>query len=146
MKSNLLLKIVVAVIFILAIVGMVMVATAGEDSSPEMASAANFVVTLAIGLLIVAAVLAIVVSLFSLLKNPAGLKKTLLGLTIFGVLFVVSYFVAQDNVVTSAIGEKILDAGSTSKWSGTGLIFSYILLAIGGVFFVVDLLRGLIKS
>ena len=44
MKSNLLLKILVAVIFVLAIVGMVMVANGGEDTSPEMASAAGFVV------------------------------------------------------------------------------------------------------
>ena len=146
MKSNLFLKILVAVIFVLAIVGIVMIANGGEATSPEMASAANFVVTLALVLLIVAAVLAVVVSLFTLLKNPAALKKTLLGLGIFGALFAVSYFASTSGAVSGANGEALLEAGSTSKWAGTGLIFSYILLAVGAVFFVVDLLKSLIKS
>ena len=146
MKSNLFLKILVAVIFVLALVGIVMIANGGEDTSPEMASAANFVVTLAIVLLIAAAALAVIVSLFTVLKNPAALQKTLLGLAIFAALFVVSYFASNNGAVFGANGESLLEAGSTSKWSGTGLIFSYILLAIGAVFFVVDLLKGLIKS
>jgi len=146
MKSNLLLKILVAVIFVLAIVGMVMVANGGENTSPEMASAVNFVVTLSLILLVVAAGLAVILSLFSLLKNPAALKKTLLGLAIFAALFAVSYFASNDGAVFGANGESLLEAGSKSKWSGTGLIFSYILLAVGAVFFVVDLLKGLIKS
>ena len=146
MKSDLFLKILVAVIFILAIVGMGMVASAGEDTSPEMASAADFVVNLAVGLLIAAAALAIVMSVFSLVKNPAALKKTVLGLAIFGALFAVSYFASSEGAVFGANNEDLLEAGSTSKWSGTGLIFSYVLLAVGGLFFVVDLLRGLIKS
>ncbi len=146
MKSNLLLKILVAIIFILAKVGILMVANGGEDTSPEMASAANFVVNLSVVLLIAAAALAVVMSLLSLMKNPAGLKKTVLGLAIFGALFAVSYFASNSGAVSGANNEALLEAGSTSKWSGTGLIFSYVLLAIGGVFFVVDLLRGLIKS
>ena len=148
MKSNLFLKILVAVIFILAIVGIVMVANGGEDSSPEMASAANFVVNLAVVLLAAAAALAVVMSLLSLFKNPAALKKTALGLGIFGILFAVSYFAANDAAIYDAQGVMLKEGqeGPTSKWSGTGLIFSYILLAIGGLFFVIDLLRGLIKS
>ena len=146
MKSNLFLKILVAVIFVLAIVGMVMVANGGEDTSPEMASAAGFVVTLALVLLVAAAALAVIVSLFTMLKNPAALKKTLIGLGIFGLLFAVSYFASSGDAVAGANNESLLEAGSTSKWSGSGLIFSYILLAIGSVFFVVDLLKSLIKS
>ena len=146
MKSNLLLKILVAIIFILAIVGIVMVANGGEDTSPEMASAASFVVNLSVVLLIAAGALAIIMSLLSLMKNPAALKKTALGLGIFGVLFAISFFASNGSAVTGANSEALLEAGSVSKWSGTGLIFSYILLAVGGVFFVIDLLRGLIKS
>jgi len=145
MKSNLLLKILVAVIFVLAIVGMVMVASAGE-ATPEETSAASFVVDLALVLLVATTILSVVASLISVFKNPAALKKTLLGLAIFGALFLVSYLFAGDEAVFGANGEDLLEAGSTSKWSGTGLIFSYILLAIGGVFFVVDLLKSLIKS
>ena len=151
MKSNLFLKILVAVIFVLAIVGMGMVLTAEEsaiveETSEDMTRAANFVVNLSIVLLVASVTLAVVMSLFSLLKNPEALKKTLLGLAIFGALFAVSYFSSDSGAVFGANSEDLLEAGSVSKWSGTGLIFSYVLLAIGGLFFVVDLVRGLIKS
>jgi len=146
MKSDLLLKILVAVIFVLAVVGMGMIAYGGEVDSVEMARATTFVVNLAIALLFLALTLSVVMSLLSLLKNPAALKKTLLGLAIFGVLFAVSYFASSSDAVFGANKESLLEAGSISKWSGTGLIFSYILLGFGGLFFVLDLLRGLIKS
>ena len=146
MKSDLFLKILVAVIFVLAVVGIVMIANGGEDTSSEMASAANYVVNLSVVLLAAAGGLAVVMSLLSLMKNPAALKKTVLGLAIFGALFAVSFFASSNGAVSGANNEALLEAGSTSKWAGTGLIFSYVLLAVGGVFFVVDLLRGLIKS
>jgi len=123
-----------------------MIANGGEPTSEEMGSAADFVVNLSVALLIAAAALAVVMSLLSLLKNPAALKKTLLGLGIFATLFAVSYFASSDAAVFGANNESLLEAGSVSKKSGTGLILSYILLAVGGLFFVVDLLRGLIKS
>ncbi|OSY88620.1 hypothetical protein WH52_02770 [Tenacibaculum holothuriorum] len=146
MKSNLFLKVLVALIFILAVVGMIMVANGGEDTSPEMASAASFMVNFAVVLLGLAAFLAVVMSLLSLFKNPAALKKTLLGLVVLGVLLAVSYFASSDGAVTGANNESLLEAGSVSKWSETGLNYSYILLVVGGVFFVWDLLKSLIKS
>ena len=146
MKSDLFLKILVAAIFVLALVGIVMIANGGEVTSPEMATATNYVVNLSLVLLIAATALAVVMSLFSLLKNPAALKKTLLGLAIFAALFAISYFASNDAAVFGTNKESLLEAGSTSKWSGTGLIFSYVLLAVAGIFFVVDLLKGLVKS
>jgi len=56
MKSNLLLKILVAIIFVLAAVGMVMVFNAGDETPDELAklnTATDFVVNLSVVLLIV---------------------------------------------------------------------------------------------
>lgn len=144
---NKVLKIVVALIALLGIVGFVMVAGA-EEKTPEMDSAADFMVNVAYFLLIAAVLVAVVLSVIALLKNPAALKKTLLGLVGLGVVLAVSYFMASDAAVYDAQGTLIKDgeAGATSKWVGTGITYSLILGAVGLVFFVWDLLKSLVKS
>lgn len=141
------LKILVGIIFILGVAGFVMVAGSEKDT-PEMASAVSFMVNLAVVLLIAAVVIAVLLSLVSLVKKPAALKKTLVSLGILAVVLAVSYFMASDAAVLDTQGVVLKDgqAGSVSKWSGTGLNISLFLLLVGGVFFVIDLLRGLIKS
>ncbi|WP_299108167.1 hypothetical protein [uncultured Tenacibaculum sp.] len=142
-----LLKVVVAIIAILGIVGFVMVAGA-EEKTPEMDSAAGFMVNVAYVLLVATVVVAVALSLFSLMKNPAALKKTLLGLVVLGVVLLIAYFTASDAAVYDAQGVLVKDgeAGATSKWVGTGITYSLILGAIGMLFFVWDLLKGLVKS
>ncbi len=139
------LKIVVAIIAVIGLAGFVMVSMA-DKNTPEMTSAVNFIVDFAFFLLIAVVFVAIVLSLLSLIKKPATLKKTLLGIVILGVVFAISYFTASDATVFDANGLTLLEAGSVSKWSGAGLTFSLVLLTIGGLFFVIDLLRGLVKS
>ncbi len=147
-KSSIILKVIVGLIFLLAFAGMYMVATAGADNSPEMASATAFLVNLTVGLLIVAGVLVVISSVFTMINHPSKLKNALIGLAVFGVFFALAYFLASDAQVFGANGDALLkgDVASVSKWSGTGLNLSYLLLAIGGVFFVFDLLKSLIKS
>ena len=142
-----LLKVVVAIIAILGIVGFVMVAGA-EEKTPEMDSAANFMVNVAYVLLIATVAVAVVLSIFALLKNPAALKKTLLGLVLLVVVLAVSYFMSSDAAVYDAQGVMLKEgqAGPTSKWVGTGITYSLILGGLGLVFFVWDLLKGLVKS
>ena len=141
------LKLLVAIISILGIVGFIMVAKA-EESTPGMDSAVAFMVNVAYFLLIASVGISIVLSLFGLFKNPAALKKTLLGLVVLGVILLVAYFTASDAAVTDAQGAIIKDgeAGATSKWVGTGITYSLILGGLGGLFFVYDLLKGLVKS
>ncbi|CAA0161771.1 hypothetical protein V3A08_07130 [Tenacibaculum maritimum] len=141
------LKGLVAIISILGIVGFIMVARAGEGT-PEMASAASFMVSIAFYLLIVVVVVTVLLSLISLLKNPAALKKTFVGLAILAVVLAVSYFTASDAAVYDAQGVVLKEgqAGATSKWVGTGITYSLLLGFVGLVFFVLDLLKGLVKS
>ena len=76
------------------------------------------------------------------------IKKTVLGLVVLGVILAVSYTFASDAAVTDVLGNVVKDgeAGPTSKWVGTGIIYSMVLGAIGLALFVLDLLKGMIKA
>ena len=95
-------------------------------------------------------IVAIVLSLCSMFRNPENLKKTLAGLGVLAVLLVVAYFLSDTAAVYDANGLKVLEGGeegsSTNKWVGTGIWYSVILGGIASLFFVWDLLKGLVKS
>ena len=92
----------------------------------------------------------IVLSLWSIFRNPENLKKTLAVLGVLAVLLVVAYFLSDTAAVYDANGLKVLEGGeegsSTNKWVGTGIWYSVILGGIASLFFVWDLLKGLVKS
>jgi len=95
-------------------------------------------------------IVAIVLSLWSMFRNPENLKKTLAGLGVLAVLLLVAYFLSDTAAVYDANGLKVLEGGeegsSTNKWVGTGIWYSVILGGIASLFFVWDLLKGLVKS
>lgn len=100
-------------------------------------------------LLYAAVGITLVLSLWSLVRNPENLKKTLMGLAVLGVLLAISYFLSDSEAVINAAGK--IEAGgeagsSTNKWVGTGIWYSLILGGIASLFFVYDLVKGLIKS
>jgi FtsH-binding integral membrane protein len=95
-------------------------------------------------------IVTIVLSLWSMFRNPENLKKTLAGLGVLAVLLVVAYFLSDTAAVYDANGLKVLEGGeegsNTNKWVGTGIWYSVILGGIASLFFVWDLLKGLVKS
>ena len=141
------LTILTAVIAILGVAGFVMIANE-EKGTAGMESAVAFMVNTAYYLLIATVIITAVLSLVSLFKNPSALKKTLIGIAVLGVVLAISYFTASDAAVYDAQGLIVKggEAGSTSKWAETGLTYSLILGAVGGAFFIFDLLKGLAKS
>lgn len=149
MKGNLskILTIVIAVVGVIGAILFIRVMSAGEDQE-ALSSSVGSIVFFSQMLLYAAIGITVVLSLMSMFKNPAALKKTLLGIGVLAVLLVISYFLGDDNVVTDAQGEVLLygEAGASSnKWTSTGIWYSLILGAIGTVFFVTDLVKGLIK-
>jgi glucan phosphoethanolaminetransferase (alkaline phosphatase superfamily) len=118
------------------------VVTQNNVVSP-LVSFSTYLLYLAIGV-------TVLLSLWSMIKNPENLKKTLLGVLVLGVVLVVAYFFADSNAITDAQGFKILEGGeegsATNKWAGTGIWFSLFLGIIATGFFVFDLAKGLIKS
>ena len=144
-------KIITLVVAVLAIIGLVfaLMAMVVDPEVDLMAAndAASPLVTYSLILLGITAAVAVVGSLFSLFKNPAALKKAIMGLVILGVVLLVSYLFANSDQVIDAKDEVIAAAGSSvSKLTSTGIVFSALLMLVAGVFFVVDLLKGIIKS
>jgi len=149
MKNSKILTIIAAVLALIGIALFVRVSMAGDDAE-ALDSAISTLVSYTTFLLYAAAIVTIVLSLWNLIRNPENLKKALTGLVALGVLFAISYFVLADaNPVLDANG-AILEGGeagsSTNKLVGAGIWFSVLLGAIGGFGFVVDLLKGLVKS
>ncbi|MHB0754743.1 hypothetical protein [Polaribacter sp. M15] len=101
-------------------------------------------------LFIAGVVITILLSLWSLIRNPENLKKTLGGLAVLAVLLFIAYFLSDSSVVYDANGLNVLPGGeegsSVNRWVGAGIWYSTILLIIAGAFFIVDLLKGLVKS
>ena len=156
MTDNKLSKIITYVVTAIALIGVVLlvrVLMAGEDSVENDLDVQNSVVSPLISFsqyfLYGVVAVTLVLSLLGLFKNPENLKKTLLGVAVLAVLFVVSYFIADANAVIDNAGE-ILEGGeqgsTVNKLTGAGIWFSIILGAIGLGFFVLDLGKGLIKS
>jgi nucleoside recognition membrane protein YjiH len=104
-------------------------------------------ISFSIFLLIAVAILAVVFSMLNLFKHPDVLKRTMLGVGILAVLLVIAYSFASGEAVTDQMGKILEDgeAGSVSKWISTLINYSFILGAIGLVFFLVDFVKGLVK-
>lgn len=153
MKSNKILNILIAAISIIG--GILFIRVLMEDSKAieESVDLQNSLVSPLISfsywLCIAAVVITIGLALWSLIRNPENLKKTLGGLGVLALLLAVAYFMSDSNVVYNAAGkiEAGGEAGSAiNHWVGTGIWYSIILGAIAGLFFIWDLVKGLIKS
>ena len=150
MKNGKILTIIAAVIALIGIALFVRVSMIDADDAKALDGAISPLVSYTYYLLIIVTVVTVVLSLWNLIKNPDNLKKALLGVVTLGVLFAVSYFVLADaNAVVDAQG-AVLEGGeangATNKLVGAGIWFSVILGAIGGFGFIVDLLKGFVKS
>ena len=141
------LKIIVAVLSVVGIGLFGRVASIDSENVSAISEAVSPLVTYSVALLVLAIIAAVVASLLGIFKNPAALKKTLLGVVALGVALLISYIMASDSAVLDANNSVIAKEGSDiSKYTSTGIWISLILLLLGGVFFVYDLAKGLIKS
>lgn len=153
MKSNKLLNIAIAVISVIGIILFIRVAVEDKEALESSVDLQNGLVSplvyFSTYLLYASVVIALVLSMISLVRNPDNLKKTLLGLAALGVVFVISYFIADSEAVLDTQG-VVLEGGeagtTTNQLVGTGIWYSVFLGAIASVFFVWDLVKGLVKS
>ncbi|AQS94164.1 MULTISPECIES: hypothetical protein [unclassified Polaribacter] len=153
MKSNKILNIIIAVVALVGAFLFIKIFMEDSEAIETDVDLQNSVVSPIIYystfLLIAAVVIAVALSLWSLIRNPENLKKTLMGLAVLGVLLVISYFLSDSEAVINAAGgiSEGGEAGSaTNKWVGAGIWYSIILGGIASLFFVYDLVKGLIKS
>jgi hypothetical protein len=146
MDKSKILTIIVGVISIIGLILFIRVAAAGDDSV-ALDSAVNGFVYFATYLLIITAIIAVVLSLINLIKHPQSLKKSLMGVAILAILFVVAYVLASDEAVTNAAGNVIKngEAGSVSKWISALINFTAILGVLGLLAIGQGFVRKMIK-
>jgi succinate dehydrogenase hydrophobic anchor subunit len=153
MKSNKILNIGITLIALIG--GILFIRIFSEDAEvietnvDVQNSLVSPLISFSFWLFIAGVIITILLSLWSLIRNPENLKKTLGGLAVLAVLLFIAYFLSDSAVVYDANGLNVLPGGeegsSVNKWVGTGIWYSTILLIIAGLFFVWDLLKGLVK-
>ena len=129
-------------------VRIVMVGDESLETDPELqGNILDPFITFATTLLIAISALAVLFSLLNLFKNPKVLKRSLMGVAVLAVLLIVAYMMASDAAVLDSLGKVLEDgeAGSVSKWVSTLINYSFILGAIGLVFFLLDFVKSLVK-
>lgn len=147
-KLTKILSIIVGVLAVLGIIFFVMVVSASDDAE-ALSNAVGTYVGFSQLLLYVTIITAILLSILGLAKNPENLKKTFLGLAILGALLLVSYLISDSGAVLNSQGAVIPggeEGAASNKWTSTGIWFSVVLLAVGAFFFVIDLVKSLVKS
>ena len=142
---------VTGLIGLIGFIFFIRIVMAGDEAITDDVDLQNSIlspfITFSIIALVASAGIAVIYSLLNLFKDPAVLKRTLLGVAVLAVLFVVSYALASGDAVTDQLG-KILEggeAGSGSKMISALINFSFILGAVGLGFFLIDFVKGLVK-
>lgn len=119
-----------------------------ETDAAIQAKTVSPFVTFAIAILVLTAVIAIVASLVNMVRNPHVLKRTLMGIVLFGILLIGAYVMADDGAVYNSVGKVLEDgeAGSTSKWVSTGINLSATLGILGFIGFGADFVKSFLKN
>jgi len=148
-KVSKILSLVSGLIGLIAVYFLVRIIMEGDDAVKESLDLQNSLVSpfvqFAKIILIITTIVAVVFSLWNLVRQPKLLKKTLVSLAALAVLLLIAYMMSSDEATTNMSGNIIKDgeAGSTSKWVSTGIWYSMILGAIGLGFFAWDFVKSL---
>ena len=148
-KLSKILSLVSGLIGIIAIFFLIRIIMEGDDAVKESVDLQNSLVspfvTFAKVILVITAILAVVFSVWNLIKHPKLLKMTLISLVALAVLLAISYMLASDAAVTNMSGNIIKDgeAGSTSTWVSTGIWYSLILGGIALLGILMDFVKSI---
>ena len=151
-KVSKILSLVSGFIGLVAIFFLTRIIMEGDDAVKESLELQNSLVSPFVSfakvILIITTVIAVVFSLWNLVKHPKLLKKTLASVGILAVLLIFAYAMSSDAAVTNMSGNIIKDgeAGSTSKWVSTGIWYSMILGGVGLGFFLWDFVKSLVSK
>ena len=147
MKNTKILNIVVGVVMLLGMFLWVRTGMNSDDlkgNADLQASVLNPFTWLTFLLLLGSTGAAVVFSVINLVKHPALLKRSLIGLTAMAVILLIAYLMAQDNAVSNMKGVELAST-SVSKWVSTGIWYSLLLGGLGLAFFVFDFAKSFIK-
>ncbi len=146
------LSIITGLISLVAVFFLIRIIMEGDDVVKGSVDLQNSLVspyiTFAVWVLVITAILAVVFSVWNLIKHPKLLKKSLLSVAVLGVLLVIAYMLASDAAVTSVSGNVLEDgeAGPISKWVSTGIWYTLILGGIALLGIVADFVKSLVSK
>jgi hypothetical protein len=140
MKIQNIIKIVSAIIGVLAAFFLLRIIGTGDDDIKMAASIGDFgavspLVELARIVLLITISVTLIFTLLGLFSDPAKLKKAAISVGLFSVIIVISYLIS-DGIETPLKDGEVLSA-SAARWVGAGIRTFYILaaLAIGLMLF-----------
>ena len=140
MKIQNIIKIVSAIIGVLAAFFLLRIIGTGDDDIKMAASMGDFgavspLVELARIVLLITISVTLIFTLLGLFSDPAKLKKAAISVGLFSVVIVISYLIS-DGIETPLKDGEVLSA-SAARWVGAGIRTFYILaaLAIGLMLF-----------
>lgn len=144
-------KILMLLVALISVIGLALFINVfvSEEGTASLSKAVSILVVFSTYLLYAVVAVTIVLSILTLIKNPDNLKKTLLGVGALAVLLVISYVLGDSNAVLDAQGGVIEggeEGAAGNQWVGSLIWLSTILVVIGSIFFVYDLIKGLVKS
>ena len=151
-KISKILSLVSGFIGLIAIYFLVRIIMEGDDAVKESLELQNSLVSPFVSfakvILIITAIIAVVFSLWNLVRQPKLLKKTLISLAGLAVLLLLASMLATAEATRNLSGNIIKDgeAGPTSKWVSTGIWYSMILGGIGLAFFLWDFVKSLVST
>ena len=142
MDKSKILTIVTGILSVIGIFLLIRVLVADEGASLE--GSVGAFVSYAYYLLILTAIITVGLSILNLIKNPAALKKSLLGIAVMVVLFLIAYFGSSGNAVTDGFGNVLQggEAGMVSHIVSALINFTGILGVVG----IVTIALGVVKS
>jgi hypothetical protein len=151
-KVSKILSLVSGFIGLISIYFLTRIIMEGDDAVKESLELQNSLVSPFVSfakiILIITTIIAVVFSLWNLIKHPKLLKKTLASVGILAVLLIFAYAISSDAAVTNMSGNIIKDgeAGSISKWVSTGIWYSMVLGGVGLGFFLWDFVKSLVSK
>ena len=133
MKIQNIIKLISAIIGVLAAFFLLRIISTGDDDIKMAATLGDFsavspLVELARIVLIITIAVTLIFTLLGLFSDPAKLKKAAISVGLFLVVIAISY-VLSEGIETPLKDGEVLSA-SGAKWVGTGIRTFYILSAV----------------
>lgn len=131
MDLNKIVKIIVAIIGVVALFFLVRILMLGDDAIANDVTNQGVVssfIMLAVVVLIVAAAITVLFTLINLITHPNKLKEAIISIVIFGVIVAIAYFMSTG--VEQELGDGKMLSASESQWVEAGIRTFYFLVVI----------------
>ena len=131
MNLNKIVKIIVAIIGVVALFFLARILMLGDDAIANDASNQGVVssfIMLAVIVLVATAAVTVLFTLINLITHPNKLKEAIISIVIFGVIIAIAYFMSTG--VEQELGDGKMLSASGSKWVETGIRTFYFLVVI----------------